>query len=98
MKKDAITINKKDLQEFLNSIVTKALGGPHGDPEDCNMEIAAMCYLFMKKFKLDTTELEEPNEGDGESGHQSTLDFLKGENIYEQDFTKNIKWNGEYIR
>jgi hypothetical protein len=95
MDTDWAKMNKEDVRTVLDSIITKALGGPRGDPLPNDYKIATVAYLAMKHFGLDVSDLEfvEPGKGNGEEGNDSTVDGLKGKNIYKCDFTKEITMN-----
>jgi hypothetical protein len=68
---------KESSAKMLQTAITVALGRPRGDPDDSNLEPAA----YMAKVLID--------EGFKVSG--SSMQGIRGDNIYHIDFLKQIE-------
>lgn len=87
-------INKNDVEELLNNLITRALGMPGGDPDHVHNSIAAICYNAMKHWELDTS-LHDIGT-DGLDQNLSTSDQLGGDNYCKYNYLEDFDWKGNY--
>lgn len=82
----------KSIESTLHGIIHTALGAPGGDPDSVHMMVAAIAYLALQHYGLDTSPLDVP----GSPEEPSTRDYLAGENVYGRNFLEDVTWDGEY--